>query len=163
MATVKNKLIFIAAGMMSIMIMLGFSGCADQEDEANNSSLASSRVVSVAPAPTFSQEYTVTEDEVVMESSYNGQQDTTVYKFENGALVSASFKRVCTSKENAEAVMESFSGISKSASQPMYENLKVDGVVFTCDYTDFALQDLKQYSPEELKAYLESQVYITKG
>ena len=98
------------------------------------------------------------EGNTVVHEFYNyGDTTTIVFTYKEGRLDNAIFTRVCRDQESANTIYDTFTGLNEFASSVMYEDIKLDGLTFTCKYTDFLMQDYKNLTQEELKEYLENE------
>ena len=94
---------------------------------------------------------------VVHEFYEYGDTTKIVFTYKDGRLDNAVFTRTCRDEESAKTIYDTFSGLNNHASSPMYEDLKIDGITFSCKYTDFLMQAYKNLSQTELKEYLENE------
>ena len=97
---------------------------------------------------------------VVHEFYEYGDTTKIVFTYKDGRLDNAVFTRTCRDEESAKTIYDTFSGLNNHATSPMYEDLKIDGLTFSCKYTDFLMQDYKNLSQTELKEYLENEALL---
>ena len=154
----RFSLIIIAICLIATLC-LSFSACNDAKKDGGTApsrrqptdkSKFSSVIVST-------NEIKIVGDTVVHEFYYYGDTTTIVFSYKDGKLDNAVFKRVCRDKNSANTIYDTFLGLNKHASKIMYEDIELNGLVFTCKYTDFTMQDYKDLSKEELKEYLENE------
>ena len=150
----KNTTFIIIALILTLIIALAAVFLTKQPAESSSKNKSSSETSSVILE---TNEIKIVGNTVVHEFYHYGDTTTIVFTYKDGRLDNANFTRVCRDKNSANTIYDTFTGLNKHATSPMYEDIKLDGLTFTCKYTDFIMQDYKNLSQEELKEYLENE------
>ena len=159
------KKIFLAliALCLSACLCLCFTSC-ENSGEQDKSKTPSRRqptdLSQYSSVIVSTSEIKIVGETVVHEFYEYGDTTKIVFTYKDGRLDNAVFKRVCRDKESANTVYNTFTALNEHASSPMYEDLKLDGLTFSCKYTDFIMQDYKNLSQTELKEYLENEALL---
>lgn len=155
----KKALICIIAIGLTLVLAISFSAC----NKENDGSSSSRRLQSNSSSNTTSIILEGNTIEIIGNTVvhsffyYYGDSTEIVFTYENGRLDNAVYTRQCRDEKNAQTIYDTFTNLNEYASHDMYKNIKLDGLTFTCEYTDFAMQDYKNLSQEELKIYLENE------
>ncbi len=141
--------------ILAFVCLIGLSGC------ANDKAGTSSKIVSYSFASEI-KNYSVTikDSTLIVKTNYQNEIKTTYYNFENGKLASANFEMTAPTQEAVKTVYEYRLAANKTAPQPMYENIKLDGKKLTCDITLYTLEHIKDLSIEEMKEYFELELSL---
>ena len=142
---------------LSLMIVTCLTGCKKVENQSKRRPANSSNTESVI---TEWEKFEIIDNTVVHSFYYYGDTTEIVFTYNNGMLESATLTRECRDSEMAQVSYDNFFKINEHASQPMYEDIKLEGLTLTLKYTDFIMQDYKYLSQEELKAYLENEAIL---
>ena len=144
---------------MLLVLIVSVTACKNDNDKTpsrrqpTDKSQFSSVIVSTS-------EIKIVGETVVHEFYEYGDTTKIVFTYKDGKLDNAVFTRTCRDEESAKTIYDTFSGLNNHASSPMYEDLKLDGLTFSCKYTDFIMQDYKNLSQTELKEYLENEALL---
>lgn len=158
----KKTFLALISICLLLALIVSLSACKNDKNDKNDNNKNPSRrqptdLSQYSSVIVSTSEIKIVGETVVHEFYEYGDTTKIVFTYKDGRLDNAVFTRTCRDEESAKTIYDTFLGLNNHASSPMYEDLKIDGLTFSCKYTDFIMQDYKNLSQTELKEYLENE------